>query len=270
MYHIPRTHNHQSGFSLVELAIALTVIGLLLAGVIKGRELVENTRVSRMITDFKHYEAAITSFNDVYGSLPGDILGPDARVPGCNDAPCSTSGNRDGVIGHIYRSSYATTTAKEYVQAGTSENRRVWIQLSRAGLISSINNSFSDGSGLPVNTPGQDFPETPWRGVIYDVMFWYDDAYSGQIQNEVIPGHYIRTKSVPITSRGAPLLSTRIAMHLDQKIDDGKPLTGNVLGMTVGTTACVVSASVNRYQLPEGSAMVTTPASCEIVYRTNF
>ena len=48
----------QSGFTLVEIAIVLVIIGLLLAGVLKGQELIENSKIKSIVNDMKAVQAA--------------------------------------------------------------------------------------------------------------------------------------------------------------------------------------------------------------------
>ncbi|HVS27365.1 MAG TPA: prepilin-type N-terminal cleavage/methylation domain-containing protein, partial [Burkholderiales bacterium] len=40
----------QSGFTLIEIAIVLVIIGLLLGGVLKGQELITSARVRNLIS----------------------------------------------------------------------------------------------------------------------------------------------------------------------------------------------------------------------------
>ncbi len=62
----------QSGFTLVEIAIVLVIIGLLLGGVLKGQELIENGRVKNAAADMNGISAAYNSYLDRYRRLPGD------------------------------------------------------------------------------------------------------------------------------------------------------------------------------------------------------
>lgn len=67
----------QSGFTLVEIAIVLVIIGLLLGGVLKGTELIENSKVKRATSEINGVTAALYSYQDRYQALPGD----DGPVP---------------------------------------------------------------------------------------------------------------------------------------------------------------------------------------------
>ncbi|MEX2367719.1 MAG: prepilin-type N-terminal cleavage/methylation domain-containing protein, partial [Pseudohongiellaceae bacterium] len=62
----------QKGFTLIEIAIVLVIIGLLLGGVLQGQQLIENSRVKSATNDFNGVAAGAFSYQDRYGRLPGD------------------------------------------------------------------------------------------------------------------------------------------------------------------------------------------------------
>lgn len=64
--------SHQKGFTLVEIAIVLVIIGLLLGGVLKGQELINSAKVKNMIGDFRTTSALIYGYQDRFKSFPGD------------------------------------------------------------------------------------------------------------------------------------------------------------------------------------------------------
>lgn len=92
--------SRQAGFTLVELAIALMVIGLLIGGVLKGQELIENARYTAFMRQIKSYDTAAMIFRNTYGAYPGDIKKPGSRVPNCNEAICNIGGNGNGRLAH--------------------------------------------------------------------------------------------------------------------------------------------------------------------------
>jgi|SRR5450631_3636296 len=89
----------QSGFTLVEIAIVLVIIGLLLGGVLKGQELIYNQKVKSTYDNYRQYTAAMYGYQDRYKALPGDD--PQAANRGfivpAGD-PVITPGTGDGII----------------------------------------------------------------------------------------------------------------------------------------------------------------------------
>ena len=71
-----RTNYRQAGFTLVEIAIVLVIIGLLLGGILKGQEMITQARIKNVINDFNGLTAAYASYQDRYRAIPGD----DARA----------------------------------------------------------------------------------------------------------------------------------------------------------------------------------------------
>src|SRR5690349_8212917 len=104
---IPAQKNSRSeaGFTLVELAIVMIIIGLLIAGVLKGQQLITNAKVTAQVAQVKSIDAATSSFKDMYNALPGDITNAANRLPNCGAAPaaapCNQAGGGDGLIGAV-------------------------------------------------------------------------------------------------------------------------------------------------------------------------
>lgn len=67
---------NQKGFTLVEVAIVLVIIGLLIGGILKGQEMIQNARIKRVEKQADELRAAISAYQDRYGTLPGDDLNP--------------------------------------------------------------------------------------------------------------------------------------------------------------------------------------------------
>jgi prepilin-type N-terminal cleavage/methylation domain-containing protein len=112
----------QSGFTLVEIAIVLVIIGLLLGGVIKGQELIVQAKIKNAIADFQGIATAVYGYQDRYKAFPGDD-------PRAHDRWASaTSGAGDGQLKGTYKD--AATTA-----IGTSETPYFWQDLRLAGFI---------------------------------------------------------------------------------------------------------------------------------------
>ncbi|MDK9694224.1 MAG: prepilin-type N-terminal cleavage/methylation domain-containing protein [Sulfurimonas sp.] len=62
----------RKGFTLVELSIVLVIVGLLIGGVLKGKEMIESTKIKKVKTDIDSIVAATYAYQDKKGVLPGD------------------------------------------------------------------------------------------------------------------------------------------------------------------------------------------------------
>jgi len=115
----------QAGFTLVEIAIVLVIIGLLLGGILKGQEMITQAKIKNVVNDFNGITAAVNSYQDRYKALPGDDLNAPTRW-GAN----GIAGNGDGQIG---------ATADTYNLAPTistpKENNVFWLDLRLAGFV---------------------------------------------------------------------------------------------------------------------------------------
>ncbi|MGD9808212.1 MAG: type II secretion system protein [Deferribacterales bacterium] len=113
---------NQKGFTLVELAIVLVIIGVILGGVIKGQELVNSAKVKGLYREFQQVEYATFGYYDRFNQLPGDNAGD-------NDSLIET-----GVT----------------VGSG-SESTQFWADVTANGFYSG-----PDGTTLPTHTYGGD------------------------------------------------------------------------------------------------------------------
>jgi len=86
-------HARQRGFTLVEIAIVLVIIGLLLGGVLKGQGLIDSARVKNIIQQSTSLTAAVNAYQDKFRALPGDDVQATSHAPGATG-----NGNGDGQI----------------------------------------------------------------------------------------------------------------------------------------------------------------------------
>lgn len=103
----------QSGFTLVEIAIVLVIIGLLLGGVLKGQELINSAKVRSLNDKFSGVTAAWYAFQDRYRAVPGDYNQATVNI----DSGL-TNGQGNGLV---------NTNA---------ERGQIWAHLAGAGMIS--------------------------------------------------------------------------------------------------------------------------------------
>jgi prepilin-type N-terminal cleavage/methylation domain-containing protein len=107
--------SQQSGFTLVEIAIVLVIIGLLLGGILKGQELINSAKVKNLANDFRVIPTYIYAYQDKYKARPGD----DAQVVAHIGATCDGTanckpGNGNGVIDGNWNDSGAASEAAQF------------------------------------------------------------------------------------------------------------------------------------------------------------
>ena len=100
-----RKFARQSGFTLVEIAIVLVIIGLLLGGVLKGQSLIENSKVKSLANTARSLSAAVYAYQDKYKAYPGDDPRATTNLVGASGG-CVVgdlaNGNGDGNIGEYF------------------------------------------------------------------------------------------------------------------------------------------------------------------------
>jgi prepilin-type N-terminal cleavage/methylation domain-containing protein len=100
-------NKRQQGFTLVEIAVVMVIIGLLLGGVLKGQELINSAKVKSVINDFRNTSTHIFAYQDRFRAMPGDDPGVANRLAGAVRA--STGGSvGNGRIDGAWNSTTAT------------------------------------------------------------------------------------------------------------------------------------------------------------------
>jgi prepilin-type N-terminal cleavage/methylation domain-containing protein len=182
----------QTGFTLVEIAIVLVIIGLLLGGVLKGQELIENAKIKSAAADLNGVTASYQSYIDRFKRLPGDD-GPIATLTarGGNWNNVSLAGNNNGVI--------AITQAQVFTGAG--EGAAFWQHLKAAGFI----------SGNVADVGVASIPRNSFNGLM-------------GVGTGVTPATGVAALSVCLSQ-----VPGKSARALDTQLDDGLPGSGSVL-----------------------------------------
>lgn len=193
----------QSGFTLVEIAIVLVIIGLLLGGVLKGQELINSAKVKNFANDFRNIPLFIYGYQDKYKALPGDDAGVTGAAGGrfdttgtpCTPAAASKCATGNGVVDGVWTAN-----------AVTDETFVFWQHARLAGLAVGPT-STADATYLPRNADG---------GLI--------GIESG---SAATGGVYISglTPTYLLCSTG---ILGKYAKQLDTTMDDGNTQTGNM------------------------------------------
>lgn len=103
----------QTGFTLVEIAIVLVIVGLILGGVLKGQEMISNAKVRNVIDQSTGIQTAVFAFQDRYRALPGDYSSATTNIPnvsgdGNGNGFVSTNGERGLFWQHLSVAGFVT------------------------------------------------------------------------------------------------------------------------------------------------------------------
>ena len=109
------TIRNAKGFTLVELAIVLVIIGIILGAVLKGQELINNAKIKRVYNQYREISAAVYTYMDRYQYYPGDDSASATRWSTAG----VTAGNGNGMV-----AAAAASTAPDFTCAAAGTARR--------------------------------------------------------------------------------------------------------------------------------------------------
>jgi len=200
----------QKGFTLIEIAIVLVIIGLLLGGVLKGQELITSARVRNLISQQDGIKAAFFGFQDRYRAAPGDYSSATTNI---NCASC-INGNGNGRV-------------DDDVPTSRFESLYAWHHMNAAGF---LNGSYVTGA-TDTGPTDANSPKNPY-GIHLQLIY---DGIFGVLGTGSAPRHNIKSGSqIPV----------EILAEVDRKIDDGLPSQGSFqLSVYVGLGGAITPAN---------------------------
>jgi len=222
----------QKGFTLIEIAIVLVIIGLLLGGVLKGQELINTARVRALNNSVDGITAAWFSFQDRYRGFPGDYSQANVNLRG---APASGDGG--GTV---------NTDA---------ERANVWVHLQAAGYITGSYDA--DATNTTATEYGCNVATCPDNGFGAGMLLSFGRLVRGAA---LADAHELNT------GRGIPV---EVLAELDRKVDDGNPITG-AMQLGAGGTNWATTLSDDCIDTTNDVYDIQAPSSnCAAVFR-NF
>jgi len=190
-YHIILTMKKSHGFTFVEIAIVLVIMGLLLGMVLKGQEIITNAKIKNLESNFQSIAQAVSIYQERYHALPGD----DSNAERFDTLTTSTNGDGNGKIGDPFNS-----------ETENDESRLVWLHLRYAGLVART---------LPEDR--QNKPNNVFNGII---GISSDSNYSeiGR-SNDPNLGNYAKGENIPLFI-GFTKIPGKIAVIIESSRDD--------------------------------------------------
>jgi prepilin-type N-terminal cleavage/methylation domain-containing protein len=202
----------QGGFTLVEIAIVLVIIGLLLGGILKGQEMITQAKIKNVIADMSGVSAAMYGYQDRYRALPGD----DNKAAGRWSSTAPTI----GTVGNGIVEGKWTTAGTEAIV--------FWDHLRRAGFVSGTGpeNPFNAVSGKMGVQTGDGTVTTP-GGILSD----------GEATPTLFTSLLLCSGSLP----------DKIAISVDAQMDDGLGKKGSVRGKKAAGNPDTISSTADDY-----------------------
>ncbi len=230
----------QGGFTLVELAIVLVIIGFLIAAIAAATQMIHVARLRTVITDFRNIYTAYHAFIDKYAQVPGDMN--YAYITwGAAQPSCSSSGVCDGNNNDIIESN------------PSSESTLVWAHLGFSKMLPyyfPISNVYPASNILNVTAPASKISGAGYEirgGTALSFASFGGFNYDNEVNAVIIGSQYFGS-----LTNGA--LQSQDAYYLDSKMDDGAASGGLFLGggtgtirATTGTNGDSVSYCVSPY-----------------------
>lgn len=212
MHHL-HLNKQQQGFSLVEMAVVLTIIALLVGSILTGKNMIRASEIQATTARVQEYKSAVSQFTERYLELPGDFSSASTYWGG------TYNGNGDGMIGGGLNTSCSGDFTEQWA---------AFQHLSRAELVEG--QYVHSGGSTP--SPGVNTPATPITGGGYTLRFC-GDISSGPYYLYGYYGHVLQVghskgtdgSSIAGGTRG-PLFTPEEAGAIDQKMDDSYPGTG--------------------------------------------
>ena len=200
----------QSGFTLIEIAIVLVIIGLLLGGVLKGQELINSAKIKNVANDLNGISAAVYGYQDRYKTFPGDDNGASVRW---TTPTAAKNGDKNGVVaGEFCEDPVAGLAAA----APAGETVKFWQHLRFAGFIGG-------------DTASGEQPQNALGGIV-GVQTGSGVAATPDIGSLVV-----------CTSN----LNGKIAEAIDRQFDDGLPDKGTLRAYTQSKTPVARGCATN-------------------------
>lgn len=230
-------NRQESGFTLVELAIVLIIIGLLIGGILKGQELIANAQITNAVSQIKGVDGAVATFRETYGSFPGDFGNAVNRIAGCTTA--NACGNPTGTINN---GRVDVAIGAIPVATVTNEGYLFFNHMRVADLITGLTGGSTVAFGIS-------HPEASIGGG----FTIGHTSVTGSVITASRAGHYLvltGSTTALANASGTGALSASQAARIDRKLDDAAATSGSVLGINDGggtgsATGCFAAAANN-------------------------
>jgi len=239
----------QQGFTLIELSIVLVIIGLIVAAILTGQDMIKASEIRATVGQVEKYNSAVNTFRTKYNGIPGDILYTQSSNFGLFSETSVAGGGLGGGAGHQDGNGLLEGAAAAVVASGAGETLDFWRHLSDANLVDGLlgtsgNSAIVSTTGLPtgaVTIADQSFPPSRMNPVQHFIVL----SVSGFNYYEMMPVSGITAAGT--YTFGTTGITPINAYNIDIKLDDGNPNTGVVTAQSTGAVNTAASVSAGSY-----------------------
>ncbi len=227
---------YQRGFTLIEMAIILVVIGFLVGAILFVHDLLRNNRLRASMSEFNRISSSINTFRGKYNALPGDMTNAASYWAG------ETNGNGDGAI-------------------AATESDHAWRHLAKSAILAG---SYT-GTGNVATTLADSYV-SKWNDSVWSFVaptstnantWWGSTKFGGK--------NFLHLGGVNATYSSTPTFQAKDVEYIDTKMDDGIIYEGKILGPQLDLNLpCEAGTAGNYYY-----ASTVEGVNCTVFFMLN-
>src|SRR5665213_2683122 len=222
----------RAGFTLVELSIVLVIIGLIIGGVLVGRDLIAAAAIRSQISQIEKYQTAVNTFRSKYGYLPGDIPSSIVSQFGFTVVP-TRAGTQARGDGNGILEGYGYTGSTVSCCNSNGENAWFWADLANnSGLIDGSFTTDRDAAYSSNPAPSAVLPAAKIGANNYLSVGSFNNINYFSISAPVA----VSVNGYLYDNGNPPGIKVVQSYNIDSKIDDGMPQSGGVLARFIDTS----------------------------------
>jgi len=270
-----KNYKSQQGFTLVELSIVLVIIGLIIAAVLVGQDLVRSAELRSTVQQYTSFNSAVATFKGQYRSLPGDAKGESEFGIGQAGGDCSGDGNGNGKIEDSANKGGTTPHEAGGTLGHNCEMVLFWHHLGTLGR-GLIPGSFDGNEIIDTSILSNTLPKSKSNG-FWGVLNTLDGDANNILPKNV--NYYVfgvvasNTNGVSEFNTTNTALTAQEAREIDFKIDDGKARSGTVLALGSSIGGNVLNAAqdpINNCANDDAYVTNADQGGCALLLRMPF
>jgi len=223
-----------AGFTLVELAIVLVIIGLLVGGVLVGQDLIRAAEINSTTTQITKYDSAANTFRTRFNGYPGDLINP-ARYPIASAGTNLGSPNKANGDNVIQQGSCTDPNGNGY----GGESAIFWTHLSQTNLIPDAANAITNFDTVAAVNPFTD-GNLPQARLGNGNRFMITNSGG---RNYYVLAQYASSAATTCTVTTNDAMTPQTAFQLDSKSDDGNAMTGSIISVLAANNITIDTTS---------------------------